>query len=51
MEYESSGDRNKILHVEEYLNKIRPYLKSITNNLKKSGTLKIQLTMMRGNHE
>ena len=31
-------DKNKILTVEEYLNKIRPYLKGIINNLKKSDT-------------
>ena len=31
--------------VEEYLNKIRPYLKNIVNNLKKSNTEKIQLTI------
>ena len=33
------------LSVEEYLNKIRPYLKDIINNLKKSDTWKIQLTI------
>ena len=44
-EYESNDDRNKILSVEDYLNKIRPYLKDITNNLKKSGMWKIQLTI------
>ena len=43
IEYESNGDRNKILSVEEYLNKIRPYLKDVINNLKKSGTQKFQL--------
>ena len=43
IEYESNGDRNKTLSVEEYLNKIRPYLKDIINNLKKSDTWKIQL--------
>ena len=31
--------------VEEYLNKIRPYLKDIINNLKKSDKCKIQLTI------
>ena len=31
--------------VEEYLNKISPYLKDIINNLKKSDTWKIQLTI------
>ena len=43
--YESNGDRNKKLSIEEYLNKIRPYLKDIINNLKKSNTWKIQLTV------
>ena len=45
IEYESNGDRNKALSVEEFLNKIRPYLKDIINNLKKSNTWKIQLTL------
>ena len=27
IEYESKGDRNKTLSVEEYLNEISPYLK------------------------
>ena len=31
--------------VEEYLNKIRPYLKDIISNLKKSDKCKIQLTI------
>ena len=35
----------KTLSVEENLNKIRPYLKYIRNNLKKSDTWKIQLTI------
>ena len=43
IEYESNSDRNKTLSVEEYLNKITPYLKHIINNLKKSDTWKIQL--------
>ena len=33
-----------MISVEEYLNKNRPYLKDIINNLKKSDTGKIQLT-------
>ena len=33
------------LSVEEYLNKIRPYLKDIINYLKKSDTRKIKLTI------
>ena len=43
--YESKGDKNKTLSVEEYLKKIRPYLKDIINNLKKPDTWKIQLTI------
>ena len=43
IEYESNRDRNKTVSVEEYLNKIRPYLKDIINSLKNSGTWKIQL--------
>ena len=35
------SDQNKALSTEEYLNKIRPYLKDI-NNFKKSDTWKIQ---------
>ena len=38
VECESKGDKNKTLSVEEYLNKISPYLKDIINNLKKSDT-------------
>ena len=45
IEYKSNGDRNKTLSVEEYLTKIRPCLKDIINNLKKSNTWKIQLTI------
>ena len=45
IEYKSNGDRNKPLSVEEYLNKIMPYLKDIINNLKTCQTWKIQLTI------
>ena len=44
-EYESNSDKNKTLSVEEYLNKVSPYSKDITNNLKKSDTWKIQLAI------
>ena len=44
-EYESSSNRNKTLTVEEYLNKIRQYLKDIINDIKKSDAWKIQLTI------
>ena len=42
---ESNDDGNETLLVEEYLNKIRPSLKDIVNNLQKYGTWKIQLTI------
>ena len=45
IEYETNGDRNKTLSVEEYFNKNRPYLTDIINNLKKSDKWKIQLTI------
>ena len=45
VEYESIGDRNKTLSVEEYFNETRSHLKNIINNLKKSDTWKIQLTL------
>ena len=43
-EYESTWDRNKKLTIKKYLNKIRPYLEDIMNDLQKSDTWKIQLT-------
>ena len=45
IEYESNRDRNRTISVEEYLNKIRLYLKDIITNVKKSNTWKIQLTI------
>ena len=45
IEYESKSDRIKKLSFEEYLDKIKLYLKGIINNLKKSGMWKIQLTI------
>ena len=44
IEYESKGDRNKRLSVEDCLNKIRLYLKDISN-LRKSDTCKTQLVI------
>ena len=43
IEYKSK-DNSKTLSVEEYLNKISPYLKAVINNLKKLDTWEIQLT-------
>ena len=40
-----TGDRNKTLSVEEYLYKIRPYLKDTIDDVKSSDTWKIQLTI------
>ena len=42
----SNGDTNKALSIEEYLDKIRPYIKDIINDLKKSDTEKLQLTIV-----
>ena len=47
IEYENNRDRNKTPSVEENLDKISLYLKVIKNNLKKSDTLKIQLTIAK----
>ena len=44
-ECESNDDRNKILRIKEYLDKTKRYLEDILNNLRKSGKLKIQLTI------
>ena len=41
--YGSNRNRNKTLSVEDYVNKIRPYLKDIINNLKKSDMWKISI--------
>ena len=43
VEYESSGDEDKRLSIEEYLNIIRPYLSNIIDDHKDEW--KIQLTM------
>ena len=43
IEYKSNSDKNKILSVEKYLDKIGPYLREIINDLKQSDTWKIQL--------
>ena len=40
-EYKTKGIK-KTLSVEEYVNKIKPYLRDIINDLKKSDTWKIQ---------
>ena len=43
VEFKSNSDKNKILSVEEYLYKIRPYLRDIINDFKQSDKWRIQL--------
>ena len=45
IEYKNNDDRNKILSVEEYLKKFRPYFKDIINHLNKSDSWTIQLVI------
>ena len=45
MEYESRGDKDRNLSLEDYLNIIRPFLKDMINNYKTHGEWKTQLTM------
>ena len=41
-EYKSNSDKNRIISVEENLNKIKPYLRDLVNDHKQSDTWKIQ---------
>ena len=41
IEYESNGDRNKNLSLEEYLDEIRPYLRDTITDLQESDIRKI----------
>ena len=45
IEYESNGDRNRNLSLDEYFSKIEPYLRYITIDLQNSDTWKIQVTI------
>ena len=45
MEYESKGDKDKILSVKEYPDMMRPYLSDIINDHKTEVEWKIQLTL------
>ena len=45
IEYESNGDSNKDLTLEEYLDKLKPYLRDIITDLQNSDTWKIHLTI------
>ena len=45
IEYESNGDKNRNLSLDEYLNKIEPSLRNLVIDLQNSGARKIQLTI------
>ena len=45
IEYEINGNKNRNLPPEEYLYKIKPYLRNIISNLQNSDTWKFQLTI------
>ena len=45
MQYESRGDKDKILTVNEYLDTIRPYLVDMINDRKTQSEWKIRLTI------
>ena len=45
IEYDSNGDKNGMLSLDRYINKIEPYLRNIIIDLQSSYTWKIQLTM------
>ena len=45
IEYESNGDENRNLSLDECFNKIEPYLRNIITDLQNSDTWKIQLTI------
>ena len=50
VEYESNADKGKMISIEEYLDKIRPYLSDITNYYETQGKWKIQLTALNNMH-
>ena len=45
VEFESNGDKNRSLSLDEYLKKCKPYLRNIIIDLQNSDTWKIQLTI------
>ena len=46
IEYESNSDKNRNLSLDEYLNKIKPFLRNIIIDLQNSDTWKIQLIIV-----
>ena len=45
IEYESNGDKNRNLSLDEYRNKIKTYLRNMIINLQDSAAQNIQLTI------
>ena len=45
IEYESNGDKNGNLSLDEYLNKTKPYMRNIIVDFQNSDTWKIQVTI------
>ena len=45
IEYESNGDKDKALSIEEYLDEITPYLNNFIDEHRIQGEWKIQLTL------
>ena len=45
VEYESNGDKDKTPSIKEYLDKIRPYLSNMINDLNTQGEWRVQLTI------
>ena len=45
IEYKSNGGKDKTLSIQKELNKIRPYLGNMVNDLKNKGERKIHLSM------
>ena len=45
IEYESNGDKNRNLSLDEYRNKIKTYLRNMIINLQNSAAQNIQLTI------
>ena len=45
IEYESNGDKNGNLSLDEYLNKLKPYMRNIIVDFQNSDTWKIQVTI------
>ena len=45
IEYESNGDKGKSTSIEDYLDKIEPYLNDLVDNHKTQGEWKIQLAV------